>query len=204
MYVVMLTGGLASGKDTVSAYLAQLGATILDLDLIAKEEQESDDILAQLVAVFGEDILDKEGALDRKLLAERAFADKEKAEKLGDICWPPVLERVTNYILNDGCQPLEHGELLVIQIPLLVETPQFLKLKDEVISVSAPEELRLARAQARGMSAEDAQNRLALQATDEERAAISDTIFDNSGSREALKAQVRGWYLARVNAAGLA
>jgi dephospho-CoA kinase len=198
MYVVLLTGGLASGKDTVAAYLDELGATVLDLDLIAKEEQESEDVLAQLTDAFGDDILDKEGTLNRKLLAERAFADNEHAEKLNEICWPPVLERVSNYILYDTCQPLQRGELLIVQIPLLVEEPAFMDLKDEVISVSAPQELRFKRAVERGMSPEDARRRLDLQATDEQRATISDTVFDNSGSLEALKAQVKDWYEDRT------
>jgi dephospho-CoA kinase len=198
MYVVLLTGGLASGKDTVSAYLAELGATVLDLDLIAKEEQESEDVLAQLTDTFGDDILDSEGMLNRKVLAERAFSDSESADKLNAICWPPVKERIANYILADGCQPIQGGELLVIQIPLLAEAPDLLDLHDEIISVSVPEELRFKRAIARGMDPKDAQNRLALQASDEERAAISDTIFENSGTREALKAQVLAWYEDRI------
>jgi dephospho-CoA kinase len=199
MYVVLLTGGLASGKDTVAAYLSELGATVLDLDAIAKEEQENEYVLEQISTAFGDDLIDENGILDRRLLAERAFVDPESADKLNAICWPPVKERVANYILADTCQQLQRGELLVVQIPLLAEAPDFLDLKDEVISVSAPEELRFKRAIARGMTPEDAQNRLALQASDEERAAISDTIFDNSGTLDTLRRQVSEWYEDRIS-----
>jgi dephospho-CoA kinase len=198
MYVVLLTGGLASGKDTVAAFLAERGAKLLDLDAIAKEEQETEPILEQLKAAFGSDIINVQGELNRRLLAQRAFADHENAEKLNAICWPPVKVRVADYILGNTCQPMERGELLVVQIPLLAEAPDFLDLADEVISVAADESLRFRRAVARGMNPDDASNRLALQATDEQRAAISDTVFTNNGSLDDLRAQVDAWYESRI------
>ena len=198
MYIVLLTGGLASGKDTVAAIMAELGATVLDLDRIAKEEQEDELVLAQLMEEFGEDIVDPSGSLDRRLLARRAFADEESVGKLNAICWPPVKERLDSYILNNTDEGRGAEKLLVIQIPLLVEAPDFLYLKDEVISVVADEGLRLERAIARGMSPEDARSRLALQAGDEERVAISDTVFTNNGTREELKAQILSWYNDRI------
>jgi dephospho-CoA kinase len=198
MYVVLLTGGLASGKDTVSAYLSEFGATILDLDVIAKEAQTDEPVLGQLKEAFGCDIVDGEGVLDRRLLAERAFADPESAERLNAICWPPVKERIAAYILANTCQPLARGELLVVQVPLLVEAPDLLDLADEVVSVVADEGLRFRRAVARGMDPTDARNRIALQASDEQRVAISDSVFTNNGGLDTLKAQVRAWYEDRI------
>jgi dephospho-CoA kinase len=130
MYVVLLTGGLASGKDTVSAYLAELGATLLDLEAIAKEAQLAEPVLMQLKEAFGSDIVGDNGELDRRLLAKRAFGDQESAARLNAICWPAVKERVADYILGNTCQPMERGRLLVVQVPLLVEAPDLLDLAD--------------------------------------------------------------------------
>jgi dephospho-CoA kinase len=198
MYVVLLTGGLASGKDTVSAYLAERGATLLDLDVIAREAQSEEAVLAQLREAFGSDIIDADGTLDRSLLAERAFVDQHSAERLNAICWPPIKERVVEYILQNTCQPMRRAKLLVVQIPLLAEAPDFLDLADEVIAVSADEALRFRRAVARGMSPVDARRRIALQADDEQRRAISDTVFVNNGSLDELKQQVDEWYADRI------
>jgi dephospho-CoA kinase len=198
MYVVLLTGGLASGKGAVSSYLSALGATVLDLDVLAKEAQTTEPVLEQLVEVFGTDLIGTDGSLDRGLLAQRAFVDQQSADRLNAICWPPVKERVAGYILSNTCQPMEQGSLLVVQIPLLAEAPDFLDLADEVISVAADEDIRLERAVARGMNPTDARNRLALQASDEARAAISDTVLSNNGSLEELYAQVRAWYEDRI------
>jgi dephospho-CoA kinase len=198
MYVVLLTGGLASGKDAVSRCLAAFGATLLDLDVIAKEAQTEEPVLSQLAEAFGGDIVFADGSLDRALLARRAFADRQSADRLNAICWPPVKERVADYLLDNSCQPMEQGGLIVVQIPLLAEAPDFLDLADEVISVAADEEIRLGRTVARGMDSVDARNRLALQASDEERAAISDTVLINNGSLEELERQVREWYADRI------
>jgi dephospho-CoA kinase len=198
MYVVFVTGGLASGKDTTCSLLAELGATVLDLDVVAKEEQEDSFVLERLEEVFGEDVVDDYGRLNRRLLARRAFASRESADVLNAICWPAVKERVATFIRDARRRPAEGG-LLVIQIPLLAEAPDFLDMKDEVIAVSAPEELRFERAVARGMDPADARRRLALQAGDAEREAISDTVFDNGNTPEALKAQVTAWHANRAS-----
>ena len=202
MYVVLLTGGLASGKDTVSRILSELGATILDADQIAKEEQEQTAVLKELQSEFGEDIIDESGLLDRKLLANRAFKDKESAARLQAICWPLVENRVICYI-NDAASQTTTGErLLIIQIPLLMEAltaiPKLISIKDEVITVIADEKLRLKRAELRGMDPDDAKHRIALQASDEERTAISDTVFLNDSSQEALQKQVVAWFEERA------
>jgi len=205
MYVVFVTGGLASGKKTVCELLKQRGATVLDLDEIAKKEQESPLILEALVEEFGEDILADDFLLDRKLLAERAFESAEKANKLNEICWPPVYMRLVDLLVGGSCQPMSGGELLVVEIPLLVEasssdvlhTPDFINLADEVISIEASADIRLDRAKKRGMDPKDAINRLNLQATDEERRVLASFVIDNNGSFEDLEKQVDYWYHLR-------
>ncbi len=194
MYVVLVTGGLASGKNTVGNLLAARGATVLDTDQIAKDAQEDEAVLAQLTEEFGEDIVNDSGILNRKLLAMRAFASKEDTDRLNAICWPPVKERLASYLMQGNCQPLKTNELLVILIPLLAEAPDFIEFADEVIAVVAEESIRLERAIGRGMSAQDAKNRLDMQASDKDRIAISDTVFDNNKDLEQLEAQVEAWY----------
>jgi dephospho-CoA kinase len=198
MYVVLLTGGLASGKDTVGAFLSDLGATVLDTDKIAKEAQEDEAVLAQLREEFGDDIVDTNGLPDRRILAERAFSSREATDRLNAICWPPVKERISDFILTNSCQPMDKSELLVILIPLLAEAPDFITLADEVITVVADEETRFERAVARGMSAQDARRRLDLQASDDDRVKISDTVFDNNGNLKQLADQVRSWYSDKI------
>ncbi|MCL2151290.1 MAG: dephospho-CoA kinase [Coriobacteriia bacterium] len=198
MYTVFLTGGLASGKSTVAERLAAKGATILDLDQIAKEEQESESVMAELRAEFGNDIVDSQGQLDRRLLAERAFASPEKTARLNEICWPPTIQRLSEYLVGGSCQPIEHGAMVVVQIPLLVEAQELIPLADEVVTVSVPPEMRLDRAINRGMDKTDAAQRLARQVTDEQREAIADTVFYNSGSLAELYQDIDEWYEQRM------
>ncbi|MCL2137588.1 MAG: dephospho-CoA kinase [Coriobacteriia bacterium] len=197
MYVVFLTGGLASGKSTVAELFAQKGATVLDLDQIAKEEQESASVMSELKQEFGEDIVGADGELDRRLLAERAFASPEATARLNDICWPPTIKRLESYIVEGKANPADDDKLLVVQIPLLVEAPVLIPLADEVITVNASSAIRLERAVERGMGRQDAENRLARQVSDEDREKIADTVFDNSGTIEELNALVDDWYIKR-------
>jgi dephospho-CoA kinase len=199
MYVVLLTGGLASGKSTAANWLNEWGASLLDLDVLAAEVQEAEFVRQQLEEAFGEDIYTADGALIRSRLAKRAFATPESVEKLNAICWPPVIERVSDYLVGGSCTPLEsEATMLVIQIPMLAEAPQFLDLADEVLAIEAPEELRLKRAIGRGMKPEDAEQRMALQASDSDRRALATTIIDNSGSLKQLHEQLYDWYQDRT------
>jgi len=204
VYTVVLTGGLASGKDMVSAKLAEYGATILDLDIIAREIQQNEKILSELCSEFGNDILDDSGTLNRRLLAERAFVDKQTLSRLNAICWPLLFKRLEMHIQELTQEPATETRLLVIQLPILVEMLaegyDLLGFADEVISIVSDEEVRLTRAIKRGMSARDAENRITLQACDAERIAISDTVFINNASIEELRDQVVAWYEDRVGA----
>jgi dephospho-CoA kinase len=193
MYIVFVTGGLASGKQTVCEYLHSKGASYLDLDAIAKDISNESAVSGQIQEQFGSDIIGTDGKIQSKLLAQRAFASRESADKLNAIVWPAVQERLADLLIGASCQQLRTGDLVVVEIPMLAEAPDFMDLADEIIAVAAPEQLRLSRAVTRGISREDASSRMALQATDEQRAAISDVVFDNSGSLTQLYAQVDAW-----------
>ena len=213
MYVVFVTGGLASGKKTVCSLLQQYGATVFDLDAIAKKEQESPCVLASLQQEFGKDVLTRSGELDRSLLAKRAFATVEAADKLNAICWPPVLKHLTELLADVTCEATDQNttqinrltdqqpadnKLIAVEIPLLVEAslnaPEFLGLADEIIAVETDIKVRFARAVKRGMKPTDAQNRLRLQASDEQRRALATVVFNNNGTYAELEKQVRSWY----------
>jgi len=204
VYTVILTGGLASGKDTVSAMLAEYGATVLDLDIIAKEVQQNEKILSELRGEFGDDIIDEFGTLKRKLLAKRAFADRKSLRRLNEICWPSLNKRLETCIREITDVISQENRLLVVQIPILVEAIaegyELLKYADEVISVVSDEEKRLARAIKRGMDPQDAQQRIRLQASDADRIAVSDTVFINNSTIDDLRDQVVLWYEDRVGA----
>lgn len=195
MYTVMVTGGLGSGKSTLVDLLCEHGAVSIDLDEINRTLLSSnEDYVSELVERFGEGILDEEGAVITAELAKRAFADEASERALNAIAFPYITELANEYILDVHCTPRSNAKVLVVEVPLLTEVPEFARLADEVIAVNVPSELRLQRAIARGMDAADALARLAVQATDAQRSAIADTLCDNDGTREELAAWADAWW----------
>jgi dephospho-CoA kinase len=184
-----LTGGIGSGKSTVSALLAERGAVIIDADRIAREVVEPGTPgLAAVVAAFGDGVVGPDGGLDRPALAAVVFADPEARARLDGIVHPLVRARAAE--VAAAAPP---DAVLVHDIPLLVETGQAGRY-ELVLVVQADLDTRLARLVARGMTEDDARARIAAQATDEQRAAVADVVLDNSGTREQLAAQVdRFW-----------
>lgn len=200
MYTVMVTGGLGSGKSTLAGALCSRGAVSINLDEINRMLLSSNAMLiADLAARFGEDILDDEGAVITSLLAQRAFKNEQATKALNDISFPYITEAATDYILGVECVPRTDAKVMVVEVPLLTEVPEFARLADEVIAVVAPSDLRLARAVARGMDALDAMRRMEVQPSDAERVAIADTVYENTGSLDDMSAWVDGWFLERAD-----
>lgn len=188
-----LTGGIGSGKSTVSALLAGHGAVVVDADRIAREVVEPGTPgLAAVVDAFGRQILTPDGALDRAAVATVVFADPEARRTLDGIVHPLV--RARGRELEAAAPP---GSVVVHDVPLLVETGQASSY-DLVLVVLADVETRVARLVQRGLTAEDARSRIAVQATDEQRRAVADVVLDNSGTLEALAAQVDRFWAERV------
>lgn len=187
---IALTGGIGSGKSTVAKRFAQLGATIVDADAIAREVVEvGTPGLAALVDRFGADILAPDGSLDRPKLGKLVFGDDEALAALNAITHPRIRDRMTELLTEVG----DDG-VVVHDIPLLVEGQPRNESFDAVVVVQAPVELRLERLERRGLSIEDARNRMAHQATDAERAAMATVVLDNGGTVEELCVQVdRAW-----------
>lgn len=201
MYTVMVTGGLGSGKSTLVELLCKLGATSIDLDEINRSLLATNaDMVAELSERFGVDILDEDGAVIASELARRAFADEQSTKDLNDISFPYITEVATGYVLGDECVPMSDAKVLVVEVPLLTEVPEFAKLADEVIAVVAPSDLRLSRAVKRGMDATDALRRMNMQAADEQRIAIADTVCENISTQDELAAWADAWWQERIAA----
>lgn len=196
MLRIGLTGGIGSGKSTVSALLAERGAVVIDADRIAREVVEPGTPgLAAVVKAFGEDVLADDGSLDRPALAAVVFADPAARARLDGIVHPLVRDRAVQ--LGAGAPS---DAVLVNDVPLLVETGQAGSY-DLVVVVEAELATRLVRLVDRGLPEADARARIAAQATDEQRRAVADVVLDNSGTREQLAEQVARLWEERIEPA---
>jgi dephospho-CoA kinase len=187
MRLVGLTGGIGSGKSTVAGLLRAKGAVVVDADEVARAVVEPGaPALEALVERFGTGILDAEGRLDRPALAAIAFADDEGRKSLGEITWPAIGEEFERQI-----KAAPPDSVVVCDVPLLVESKAAAaRPYVAVIVVEAPIDVRLARLEVRGVPRDDAERRMAAQATDDERRAVATHLVDNGGDLDALAAQI--------------
>lgn len=191
---VGLTGGIGAGKSTVSKVLAELGAVIVDADLIAREVVEPGTPgLAALVDAFGDGILHDDGTLNRPALAEKAFGSDDSRMLLNSILHPLIGARTAELV--DGAPA---DGIVVQDIPLLVEGrmgPAF----NLVIVVYVDQEERVRRlVELRGMPEADARARIAAQATDPQRREAADVLLDNSGAPDMIREQARALFTDRL------
>ena len=186
MILVGLTGGIGSGKSTVSQMLRERGAIVIDADAIVHElQQPGQPLLQELAVAFGSEILDAEGRLDRAALAAKAFADAATLERLNKIVHPAVGTEMAARLEAQR----DTDNVVVLDIPLLVENPREGLCGTLVVDI--PTELAVERlVQYRNMSRHDAEARIAKQASREARRAIADRVIDNSGDMAALEQQV--------------
>ena len=198
MLSVGLTGGIGSGKSSVSARLSTLGALVIDSDLIAREIVEpGEPALAEVELRFGAGVIRADRTLDRQALADIVFHDPAALAALNDIMLPRIGARTSAI---EAAAP--HDAVVVHDSPLLVEQG-LAAAYDVVVVVDCPGEVRLNRlVEKRGMSATDARARMAAQATRDERLAVADFVLDNSGSRADLDAQVDQLWAHLLAAAG--
>lgn len=183
---VGLTGGIASGKSSVSSILRELGAVVIDADQIAREVvAKGTPGLAAVVEVFGPEMLTAEGELDRPRMGALVFGDEAKRRVLEGIVHPLVFER---YAELEAAAPAD--AIVVHDIPLLVESGRAEEF-DAVIVVDAPEELQVERmVRDRGWTEADGRSRIAAQATREQRRAVATYLIENTGTREDLRRKV--------------
>jgi dephospho-CoA kinase len=176
---VGLTGGIASGKSTVSSLLRELGAVVIDADQLARD----------VVQEFGEEVLTDTGELDRPAVARIVFADDEARKRLEGIVHPLVFEEIVRLE-----EEAPEGAVVVHDIPLLAESGRAGTF-DAVVVVDAPPEAQVARmVEDRGWTREEAESRMAAQSSREDRLAIATYVIDNAGSREELRRQVEEVY----------
>ena len=186
MLLVGLTGGIASGKSTVSAMLAERGAEVIDADHIARQVvMPGTPAWCKIRDHFGPGVLHPDGQLDRQALADIVFADKSKLALLNEITHPAIFARIADRL------EAHHGQdvVVVLDAALLIEAG-LAEGVDVVVVVHSPREIQVERLAAKGVGATDARNRIAAQLEPEKRLARADIVIDNGGSLEDLGRQV--------------
>ena len=186
MILVGLTGGIGSGKSTVSSLLADKGAVIIDGDAITRELQLPGQPLLQVIAErFGSEVTDHEGALVRQRLADIVFNDADALKDLNKIVHPAVGKELERRLAEQRAT----DNVVILDIPLLAENPR--KGLCGTIVVDVPEDIAVQRlVMHRGMREDDARARMANQASREKRLAIADQVIDNTGTLEELRRRV--------------
>lgn len=191
--MVGLTGGIGSGKSAVSRLLAEHGAVVLDADLVAREVVEPGTPgLARIVERFGAEVLQADGSLDRAALGTRVFSDPQALQALNGIVHPLVGERTAELVE----QARRTGAAVVVHdVPLLVENG-LAEMYDAVVVVAATPETQLDRlVRLRGMTEQEARQRIAAQAPLAAKVAVATCVIDNDGSLQDLAPQVdRFWH----------
>ncbi len=183
---VGLTGGVASGKSTVAGLLEELGAVLVDADQLAREVVEPGTPgLAAVVDAFGPEVLTEDGRLDRAALGALVFTDEVARRRLERILHPLIRGRAAE--VEAAAPP---GALVVHDIPLLVETGQG-DTFDAVLVVDVPVETQVDRmVRDRGWTREDAEARVAAQASRDQRLAAATYVIDNTGTLDDLRDRV--------------
>ena len=187
--IVGLTGGIASGKNTVALMFNALGAEIIDADKIANDlinaRVDRDNIPAKIVGFFGEDILNNSGMIDKKSLADIVFKDRKKLEYLDSIMHPEIISIIKDKIA------LSRNGVVIINAPLIVET-EAISLVDKLIVVSVSTENQIVRLRARSsLTKEEACQRIDAQLPIKEKEKFADFVIDNNGRLEETEKQVK-------------
>jgi dephospho-CoA kinase len=175
--LVGLTGGIGSGKSTISSLLEGKGAIIIDADAIVREVQlPGSAVLAELAEKFGSDVLAADGSLDRQAVANIVFTDPDALKALNAIVHPAVGKEMNRRMIEQRTT----GHVVVLDIPLLTENPRE-GLQGKIV-VDVPVEVQVERlVKYRGFDEADARARISRQATREQRLATADFVVDNSG-----------------------
>jgi dephospho-CoA kinase len=184
--LIGLTGGIGSGKSTVSARLAELGAVVIDADAITKElQQPGTEVFDAMVERFGDGIVAPDGTLDRQAVADIVFADADALADLNAIVHPAVGLEIARRMEAEAAT----DHVVVLDVPLLVESGRSDLAALVVVDVD-PEVAVQRLVEHRGMREDDVRARMARQASREERLSRADHVVDNSGTVEDLLAQV--------------
>ena len=196
LLVIGLTGPIAGGKSLVASMLSELGAQVLDADRISHDVLGSDEVVTQVVAHWGAGVLDDEGQLDRKKLAEVVFADVEEVRRLESIVHPEVCRRIVSAIETERARsgqgrPADTPRRIVIDAPLLFEAGLDQRC-DCIVFVDAPQEVRVQRVlKTRAWDRKELHKRERHQKPSSFKCNRADIVITNSDSIEELQKQVK-------------
>lgn len=183
-FVVGLTGGIGSGKSLAAQFFSQLGALVIDADQLARSAIErGSEGFDEVLLRFGDTVL-KNGDIDRVALGQIVFENPQAKKDLEEIIHPRIRAE-----FEEAVASLNPGQIMVYEIPLLVETKAADRF-DFVITVESDPEVRKQRLRARGMFHSDIEKRMASQATEEERRTVADCVLTNNGTEDDLLRQV--------------
>ncbi len=193
--LVGLTGGIATGKSTVSEILRELGCEIIDADRLARDVVEPEQpAWKQIVAEFGGGVVTAEGALDRKKLGAIVFADPERRKRLEAITHPAIRARFQARL--DELTAQGFAGIVVFDAPVMIESGNY-KHMDRLVVVVTDDATQAARLQERdGTDEVEGRRKIASQMPLAEKAQLADYVIDNSGAREATAAEVRRVFAA--------
>jgi dephospho-CoA kinase len=192
--LVGLTGGLATGKSTVSSILRSLGCVVLDADVLAREVVEpGQPALAAIEREFGAEVLQPDGSLDRKRLGALVFTNPERRRRLEAITHPAIRDRFTARLAELEAEGFDG--LVIWDAPVMIESGGH-KLMDRLVVVVTDAATQRARALGRDGDPTDAERKIASQMPLAEKAALADHVIDNSGDRAATEARTRAVHAA--------
>ena len=200
MYSVFVIGNIASGKSAACRYLASKGGLYIDLDELAKSLYvPGSDLVCSIANAFGWDVLTSEGGIDRARLAAKAFSSPEDTKRLNDLVHPVLVDQLAARLLEPICctvSPL-HNPFAVVEVSAPRDFKDGFGLADEVIAVSAPVDVRRARAVKRGMSEADFNRRADIQPSEEELRSLATLFIDNSVDDDRLFQTLDAWLVER-------
>ena len=196
-FIVGLTGGIGSGKTTVANFFAELGAAVVDTDVIAHQlTAPRGAAMPAIIAAFGRSVLRGDGSLDRQAMRQRCFSDPATRQRLEAILHPMIRDESER---RCRCAAAPY---VILAVPLLVESGTYRERIDRLCVVDCPEAVQVARVMARsGLDAHQVRAIMAAQATREARLAVADDVVDNAGTVAALQARIDALhvgYLARA------
>ncbi len=180
--IIGLTGGIASGKSTVSKIFRELGAKIVDADIKAKEISEREDVIKEIGNIFGKEVINSEGKIDRLKIKEIVFNNKEKLKKLNGLIHPKVMEEFKKIKENTG-----KNDIIIFDVPLLFESGMD-KMCDKIILVFTDKKIQIKRMLERdGITEELAEKIINSQMSLEEKLNKSQIHLKNNGTLEDLR-----------------
>lgn len=192
MKKLFIIGGMGAGKSTATRALTSTGLPYIDLDKVGHDVLSWGTVRQDLIETFGSDILGKEGEIDRKALAAKAFVSPADTRKLNRICMPRIEEAYTDKLAilkNAG------HDAVVVEYSVFRNRQSSLAYDaDVVIAILAPLDMRIERAVQSGFAEDDVRRRIAQQISDADRIEAADVVFNNDSSPEELQNQVIAWW----------